>query len=263
MSFIDTVCDLLNDSDSWDQEIEKVFVLGVPFEEFVVKYPFVCATSIVNDENKEEKETEKDKDKDKDKEKNKGNEEKEKESKFGLKFDNPKLLMPESYPNVIIEDKLYLGTWQQATADYVIDGMKITHIVNCTTQRNLFENDATRNVSYCQISLNDIPSAANRMKNNLGKAIKFIQIALDENNENNKNNDNSNNNNNKVLVHCQAGISRSSTITIAYLMKTRKMKYNEACQFVRERRELIQPNWGFQQVLREYEKELFETSQTD
>lgn len=56
-----------------------------------------------------------------------------------------------------------------------------------------------------------------------------------------------------VLVHCMAGISRSATIVIAYLMKERGMNYADAYNYVKERRRIIHPNGGFKRQLREYE----------
>ena len=64
------------------------------------------------------------------------------------------------------------------------------------------------------------------------------------------------NNKNRVLIHCQAGISRSSTVTIAYLIKTRNMKYCDAEDYVRSKREMICPNSGFQRILQQFESEL-------
>lgn len=48
-----------------------------------------------------------------------------------------------------------------------------------------------------------------------------------------------------VLVHCYAGISRSATIVIAYLMIKRGMIYEEAIRFVQKKRSFICPNKGF------------------
>lgn len=62
--------------------------------------------------------------------------------------------------------------------------------------------------------------------------------------------------NGSVLVHCAAGISRSSTIVIAYLMKKNKLTYQEAYSFVRKRRSVICPNSGFVRQLKNYEKKL-------
>jgi len=49
-----------------------------------------------------------------------------------------------------------------------------------------------------------------------------------------------------VLVHCAAGVSRSSSNVIAYLMRRKKnMSFNEAFNFVKKRRPVICPNYRF------------------
>lgn len=57
-----------------------------------------------------------------------------------------------------------------------------------------------------------------------------------------------------VFVHCQMGISRSSTCVIAYLMKYNGMDFYRAKQFVATKRSVICPNPGFQRQLIMYEK---------
>lgn len=59
-----------------------------------------------------------------------------------------------------------------------------------------------------------------------------------------------------VLVHCSAGVSRSSSVVIAYLMQHKGMSYDEAHQHVLERRPIVRPNPGFVQQLRLFEKAL-------
>jgi hypothetical protein len=59
-----------------------------------------------------------------------------------------------------------------------------------------------------------------------------------------------------ILVHCEAGISRSATIVLAYLIKSRKMNLTNAFRFVRQRRTIIQPNFGFVNQLLVYEEEV-------
>ncbi|CAG02339.1 unnamed protein product, partial [Tetraodon nigroviridis] len=49
----------------------------------------------------------------------------------------------------------------------------------------------------------------------------------------------------KVLVHGNAGISRSAALVIAYLMETFGIKYRDAFSHVQERRFCINPNVGF------------------
>ena len=57
----------------------------------------------------------------------------------------------------------------------------------------------------------------------------------------------------KVLVHCMAGASRSATIVIAYLMWTQKKTYEEASQFVKSKRFIVYPNFGFIKQLKIFE----------
>jgi protein-tyrosine phosphatase len=52
-------------------------------------------------------------------------------------------------------------------------------------------------------------------------------------------------NNEPLLVHCQAGISRSAISIITWLMKYKQMSYDEAYQFVKKRRPIIAPNIYF------------------
>ncbi|KAG7273143.1 hypothetical protein CRUP_034541, partial [Coryphaenoides rupestris] len=60
----------------------------------------------------------------------------------------------------------------------------------------------------------------------------------------------------RVLVHCQAGISRSATICLAYLMHARRVRLHEAFDFVRERRRVISPNLAFMGQLLQFETDV-------
>lgn len=56
-----------------------------------------------------------------------------------------------------------------------------------------------------------------------------------------------------ILVHCNAGVSRSPAIVIAYLMIVTRMSYDEAYGRVKEARSCIRPNDGFARQLRAIE----------
>ncbi|PIK49288.1 hypothetical protein BSL78_13853, partial [Apostichopus japonicus] len=60
--------------------------------------------------------------------------------------------------------------------------------------------------------------------------------------------------NGKVIVHCLAGISRSPTVAIAYIMKRLNMTNETAYRFVKAKRPTISPNFNFLGQLIEYEK---------
>ncbi len=59
-----------------------------------------------------------------------------------------------------------------------------------------------------------------------------------------------------VLVHCMAGVSRSATIVISYVMGLNKMGFDEAYKIVKDKRQLANPNGGFLRQLKDYETEL-------
>ncbi|MED6283326.1 Dual specificity protein phosphatase 14 [Characodon lateralis] len=60
-----------------------------------------------------------------------------------------------------------------------------------------------------------------------------------------------------VLVHCAAGVSRSASLCLAYLMKYQRVSLAEAHAWVKARRPVIRPNSGFWRQLIEYERMLF------
>jgi len=53
-----------------------------------------------------------------------------------------------------------------------------------------------------------------------------------------------------ILVHCNAGMSRSASFVIAYLIRELGYSFEDALVFSRSKREKIFPNTGFQKQLR-------------
>jgi predicted protein tyrosine phosphatase len=62
--------------------------------------------------------------------------------------------------------------------------------------------------------------------------------------------------NQKVLVHCVAGVSRSPTMVIAYLMKKNRWSFEQAYSHVEKQRPFIEPNPGFLEQLQAMEMDL-------
>lgn len=60
----------------------------------------------------------------------------------------------------------------------------------------------------------------------------------------------------RVLVHCVAGVSRSTTLVLAYLIRYRGYSLLDAFDLVAERRRIAWPNDGFYRQLINYERSL-------
>lgn len=61
-----------------------------------------------------------------------------------------------------------------------------------------------------------------------------------------------------VLVHCLAGVSRSVTVTLAYLMHARSLCLEDAFSLVRLRKPDISPNFHFLRQLHSFERQLLD-----
>ncbi|KIY48793.1 hypothetical protein FISHEDRAFT_65614 [Fistulina hepatica ATCC 64428] len=95
-----------------------------------------------------------------------------------------------------------------------------------------------------QIQLDDDPSADILV--HFLPCISFIQAELDKDRG--------------VLVHCQAGMSRSVAIVAAYLMYTRGLEPDAALEMIRQKRPLAGPNTGFYDQLRVFREASFAPS---
>jgi protein-tyrosine phosphatase len=82
---------------------------------------------------------------------------------------------------------------------------------------------------YVHISADDVPTE--RLSRFFTHAIEIIDNELAMGN--------------KVLVHCFAGISRSATIVIAYLMWKNRWAFSKAYEYVKSKRPIVDPNFGF------------------
>ncbi|XP_075017634.1 dual specificity protein phosphatase 22-A-like [Calonectris borealis] len=60
------------------------------------------------------------------------------------------------------------------------------------------------------------------------------------------------------LVHCLAGVSRSTTILVAYLMTVTELGWEDCLAATKAVRSYVSPNFGFQQQLQEYEVTLLQ-----
>ncbi|KAH9520257.1 dual specificity phosphatase 19 [Bulinus truncatus] len=114
----------------------------------------------------------------------------------------------------------------------------VTHILNVASGiENLFPDLFT----YLSLEFRDLPEFP--IIQGFQKAINFIDDARKANG--------------CVLVHCNAGISRSAAVVMAYLIKTERMTVNEAFSFLRSKRPAICPNPGFMIQLQNFYDNLY------
>ena len=64
----------------------------------------------------------------------------------------------------------------------------------------------------------------------------------------------------RVMVHCIAGVSRSVTLVLMYLMACHNLRLKHAYEFVQSIRSFIGPNEGFKLQLALFEVALFHSS---
>lgn len=136
-----------------------------------------------------------------------------------------------------IRDHLYLGSARAVSDEALLRERGITHIVNATVE---LPNELERNFTYLRLDLDD------DQKVNIMDAIETCYNFIEE----------CRNEGGKVLVHCQAGISRSAAVVIAYLMKEEGMSLRDAFFYVKSKRSQIGPNVGFFRQLTEFEVSL-------
>lgn len=135
-----------------------------------------------------------------------------------------------------IRKKLYLGNHAHARSIVMMNAIGANLIVNCTATIPNYHED----IEYKRFPLTDV--SHDPIELYLKDACSTIADAIQKGKT--------------VFVHCEAGISRSASIVIAYLMASEKKGYSNAFGSVRDVRTIIAPNMGFELKLREFEKSL-------
>ncbi|XP_060033260.1 dual specificity protein phosphatase 8 isoform X2 [Erinaceus europaeus] len=133
---------------------------------------------------------------------------------------------------------LYLGSQKDVLNEDLMTQNGISYVLNASS--SCPKPDFICESRFLRIPIND--SYCERLLPWLDKSIEFIDKAKLSSCQ--------------VIVHCLAGISRSATIAIAYIMKTMDMSSEDAYRFVKDRRPSISPNFNFLGQLLEYERSL-------
>ena len=162
--------------------------------------------------------------------------------------------MHQIIPNLYLGNAISAGHIQSLNCDdyqtaidkqrYKLKSLGINNIISCIHADNIYENK--KDFTYLNIPFYDNiqNKEAYELDNYLSKAIRFIKRSID--------------NDEGVLVHCQAGVSRSASIVIAYIMAEYKWTFLKSYLFVRGKRNIIDPNPTFKKCLIKYEKLLMD-----
>ena len=145
--------------------------------------------------------------------------------KLIINFTINKINMTEIVPRV------FIGNAENARNLNWLQKHKISHIVNATVE---VPNYYISRFSYHNMNMIDLPIQSLSPK--IQKAYTYINNALE-------------NPYNRVLIHCNAGVSRSSSTLIYFLMKKYNLSFLQAYQYVKNVYPKANPNSGFLEEL--------------
>ncbi|XP_074861956.1 dual specificity protein phosphatase 10-like isoform X2 [Carettochelys insculpta] len=134
---------------------------------------------------------------------------------------------------------LFLGNERDAQDLEQMLSLNVGHVLNVTTHLPLYHAQSGR-LRYKRLPATD--NSRQDLRQYFEEAFEFIEEAHQRGKG--------------VLIHCQAGVSRSATIVIAYLMKHTLMTMSDAYKYVKGRRPIISPNLNFMGQLLEFETDL-------
>ena len=174
------------------------------------------------------------------------------------------------YPNCVIENQLYIGSGIQAKNWKIIRDLKITHIINASVEHEcVFENE----LKYLHVRIED--SYHENIYDSLIKSYEFMQDAFSNYEKDKERNDGRSSSASSTeesrsntqtstrsrrpvfLIHCNLGISRSSSILIAYLIAKYKLCLYSSFNFVKDKRLQIAPNYSFLRQLKQFEENYY------
>ena len=126
----------------------------------------------------------------------------------------------------MISEGLYIGSFADAKSKKFLTANKITHILSAAWElKPAFPDSYT----YKQVKMSD--KVDFDLTSHLEEAVSFIDSTI--------------NGRGRVLVHCYAGISRSVSCVIGYLVKHRSMCVADALMLIKAGRPQAMPNKGF------------------
>jgi len=151
----------------------------------------------------------------------------------------------QTYPTEVIPGLVYLGNWRQGNAAYIQKDLKIKGHVNCCEEPETFFKEEGQFLMHIAVP----DSCESDIQSKFKTACEFI--------------DGHKNKKHVVLVFSQLGISRSSTICLAYLIHHFKWSLQDAWTHIKKCCRDVRPNRGFVEQLSKWEEEVLGERKTD
>lgn len=130
-------------------------------------------------------------------------------------------------------DNIYIGNWYDSINEKKLLDSNIKAIITLNgSYENIHTDDDVKmfkrlGIINKRININD--NAKSDIKQYFKECIEFIEKHKNKN----------------ILVHCTAGISRSASIVLAYLIICKNMSYNDSYLYLKNIRNIINPNKAF------------------
>lgn len=132
---------------------------------------------------------------------------------------------------------LFIGSWHPSNDPELLKSAGVTHLCCCINVKPRLED---KGFKYTVIPAED--NNEYDISQHFEQTFGFIDGALSQGTG--------------VLVYCGAGISRSTTVLAAYLMRKLKIGAQDAVEMIQKKRQVARPNNGFMKQLKEFQNKL-------
>ena len=135
-----------------------------------------------------------------------------------------------------VQDDVFLTSWRGAALSTDLKALGVTHIVCCMEEPcEADDGHGPGHAGFETVTLLITDDEQQGMGPAVDTALKFMTGAIADGG--------------RVAVHCAAGISRSTTVVLAFLMRQRSMTLVDAFAHTRAARPVVWPNDGFMRQL--------------